>query len=621
MSGAPSPVPPSSSGGGGGGDDDQASATGDSWRVSVPQSSRNAEVREIARVLAALEPGATSSSKLRLAMQFEDAVFKQATSLGDYRKRLAKRLKKVQKTYVPPSETAVTEASRLTAVRELRSRYGETLLYILKHAETAVQVRKAKNGPEEANRLRQHCTSALTWARDLGLAPEKPDTVVSRTLSDSDVQRLKELLDNYAENVRSHVIKLADPDGFLGETLARTERMMMGSANANSSASDGRAARLLAESCRKRYEQLSSRSSGAAAASAPPTPVDPRAMIEQALQTIDRPVPLPTRITSPNSSYDKRLALLHLEKMLASSSLLLGWTMALDKNELPSRTLLSKAHATALEGVEVVTRVVAELRRAEGGGGGERTKVVTLEDAWMKPLLVPPPPSSSFESVQSTAPTSSTHLPPVVVRTRVLLTPSRKPSTNLLNALRRKRARLVRPPPRGEGSHVVLDVGKAFTMTIYFVPLLVTLRAQDHQESQAVGEAMDDCGDDGDDDEEFDEGCASMKPLGFGLGNIGSSQGATASGNREGQDATSDLRVWGVRGPVEILGRVVEERLRDAGTQATATLRACFASSCKGTGSVSVSDFETELLEASALLEFLQLARTTYEPDWQDDDV
>jgi hypothetical protein len=161
-------------------------------------------------------------------------------------------------------------------------------------------------------------------------------------------------------------------------------------------------------------------------------------------------------------------------------------------------------------------------------------------------------------------------------------------------------------------------------LTVYFVPLLVTLRAQEQQQ-QPLGNAIDD---DDASDGDLNEGCATMKPLGFGLDGFGAGYSTGTAANRDGQafaGTGSELQVWGVRGPAEILGRVVEERLRDAGAQATAVLRACFASSCKaGSGSAgtgAVSDFETELLEASALLEFLQLARTTYEPGWQDDDV
>ena len=63
------------------------------WRAAVQQAHRNQEVRAIAGVLAALEPGASEGSKLRLAMQFEDAVFKSASSLADYRKKLTKRVR------------------------------------------------------------------------------------------------------------------------------------------------------------------------------------------------------------------------------------------------------------------------------------------------------------------------------------------------------------------------------------------------------------------------------------------------------------------------------------------------------------------------------------------------
>ena len=48
---------------------------GRAWRASVQQANRNAEVKEIADVLASLEPGATRNSKMRLAMQFEDSEF------------------------------------------------------------------------------------------------------------------------------------------------------------------------------------------------------------------------------------------------------------------------------------------------------------------------------------------------------------------------------------------------------------------------------------------------------------------------------------------------------------------------------------------------------------------
>jgi hypothetical protein len=43
-------------------------------------------------------------------------------------------------------------------------------------------------------------------------------------------------------------------------------------------------------------------------------------------------------------------------------------------------------------------------------------------------------------------------------------------------------------------------------------------------------------------------------------------------------------------------------------------LRKCFRNSVKD----KTMDFEVELLEATALLEFLHLSRRTYMPQWQD---
>ena len=69
------------------------------WRKSVLQSYRSSEVREISKVLAALEGSSsvTPASKLMLAMRFEDQIFKSAKDLADYRKKISKRLGKPQK--------------------------------------------------------------------------------------------------------------------------------------------------------------------------------------------------------------------------------------------------------------------------------------------------------------------------------------------------------------------------------------------------------------------------------------------------------------------------------------------------------------------------------------------
>lgn len=529
MSDSPSPVPPS--------------ASGADWRDSVQQSYRNTEVREIAKVLAALEPGATASSKLRLAMQFEDVIFKAATDLGDYRKKLTKRLKKLQKNYVPTQAPA--SSNKESTLLQLRQQYGDSIRYILKHADAAVEQMRSKHGDEKASQLKQHTDGVKTWAEDLGLT-ETSGATPNLNISDSQLEKLKGHLERRAENIRSHVVKLADTDQFLLETLEKTEKDMK-----------EKPSKLLAINSRKRYEQLQRTQE-----------VDVEALFQRSMEGIQKAIPPPTR----NQRNDQRAALMHLEKMRAASTLILGWMMTPNKATLP-RNVMLKSHNAAKEGIEFVTNVMKEHRK------GQKDPGVTLEDAWSKTLAVPSPSIESLESPEKKQKTATKRL---VTRTRILLTPGRKAPSNLLPALKRKRAILVRPEPRGEGAHLILEFEKAFVMTIYFVPLVVTLRAYDKRKSGPINKFV---------------GSASMSPLNCGI---------------EGED----LSVWGATGAYESLGHVVEERLRDASAHATYVLRKVFEGAVKE----NASDFEMEIREATALLEFLQLSRTTYIPNWEDDD-
>jgi hypothetical protein len=102
------------------------------------------------------------------------------------------------------------------------------------------------------------------------------------------------------------------------------------------------------------------------------------------------------------------------------------------------------------------------------------------------------------------------------------------------------------------------------------------------------------------------QGTVSWKPLSYGL-------------TGESTDKSKDplLSVWGVSSTYDTIGHVVEERLRDASTHATYLLRKCFQNHVKD----KTVDFEVEILEGSALLEFLKVARETYIPQWQDYDL
>ncbi|CAB9500341.1 expressed unknown protein [Seminavis robusta] len=534
----------------------------DDWRLGVSQSYRNTEVREIAKVLAALEPGATSASKLMLAMRFEDTIFKAATSLADYRKKLTKRLKKVQKSFVPTN--AVSASNKEQLIKDLRNKYGDALRFISKHAPKAIQELKNKHGSEKANQLQQHTTVALSWAEDLGLLN---NTQPNFNMPDDQVQKLKQHLERRIENIRSHVVKLADPDLFLMETLQKAEQDM-----------GSRASAFLAANTKKRFEQLTQGQS---------TGFDANKVLEDSLEKAQEAVPPPTR----SNKNDEKAAILHLEKMRAAATAVLA-CMAVSDKTTASRNVLVKSHTVATEGMAFVGEVIKNRRKET------KETELSLQDAWIKSIdnnntealeaATAADPNNADAVVEvPKPPIGVTALKRPAIRSRVLLTKGRKTPSNLLAALRRKRATLVRPAPHGEGSHLILHFGKAFVMTIYLVPLLVTIRAYDkNQELTPQNRASG-------------LTCASYTPV------------------EEGLREMEVLKCWGVTGAYDTIGHVVEARLEDASAQATACLRRLFASKVD---KENAPEFEVEILEATALLEFLHNARKTYLPDWQDDD-
>jgi len=196
----------------------------------------------------------------------------------------------------------------------------------------------------------------------------------------------------------------------------------------------------------------------------------------------------------------------------------------------------------------------------------------------------------------------------MVIRSRFLLAPKRKIFSSVLPALKRKRASLVR---KGSAACVKLEFGKAFEMTIYFVPLLVTIRAMS--------------GEDADDK-------SSTVSLGGGLrwpslyqGLCPSDKDPTTAENNNGNASSSsslnnrnNLHVLGVSGSYQSIGPIIAKKLEYASAQATYVLRRCFAETTVGKSAMANTEFEVEILEAGALIRFLQLARSTYMPDWVD---
>jgi hypothetical protein len=617
MEAAPHPQPGVS----GGGNNTNNNATND-WRASVLQSYRNAEVREIASVLASLEPGANRSSKLMLAMRFEDTIFKAASSLADYRKRITKRLKKLREKYEPttaPTSATPSQTDVEVLLTQLRTKYGKAVKFIVQHADAAIHDVETKSGTERSNQLRSHTDSAVEWAKQLGIWDEAPLSVSAAAArsSEGQLQQLQQHLERRVDNIRTYVVKHADPDLFLQETIEKKDRELKDRAN-----------RMLSICLSKLISKLQDKTNATVTATTTTTNqeqqgstnennksnvFDAHKALQEALDKAQATVPPPTR----NNSNDIQAAMIQLDKLKASSTALMAYFAIPDRHVTAPRNALEKIMTVVKEGSTFVQNVLDQLPQRS-------TDHVTLSDAWTKLLELPSEvPSLEPEggtptkrlkgldgqpittATTTTSGANTTTHSRLYTSTRVLLTPRRKTPSNLLPALRRKRAQLVRPPHGSRGSHLILEFGTAFTMTIYLSPLLVSLRATrepsaSHDSTKDITPARDLDGPLMATTTQLStKGCASWIPLYQGLTN------------------RQDLAVWGVTdSSYESVGRVVEERLRDASMHATHMLRRCFANHVKD----KTIEFEVEILEASALLEFLHIARTTYMPNWQDDE-
>jgi hypothetical protein len=186
-----------------------------------------------------------------------------------------------------------------------------------------------------------------------------------------------------------------------------------------------------------------------------------------------------------------------------------------------------------------------------------------LEDAWTKVIEEP--------AVEVTSDNGVSRSRRMAFKSRFLLQSQKRPPSSWLVALKQKGAQLVQQP--AGGSHVVLEFEQAFFFTIYLSPLLVTVRAGPRNGSTTE-----------------------WSPLETNL-------------------STKQLHIWGVSGSYSTLGGVVEARLQHASAQATMVLRTMWSSTLNAK-----NDFEVEIAEGTALLEFVHLARQTYQPNYIDEE-
>ena len=580
------------------------------WRASVAQSFRSEEVRSIAKVLASLEPGATSASKTMLAMRFEESIFKGATGLDDYRKTIQKRLKKLQKHYAKQQAAAAaagggadgttgggaTENADLTREKELllesrlRDQFGPKLLYIAKHSDAAVALTSQKHGEHKADVLRQHATNAKQWAVHLGLElPEKSSNRNSFTRQEKrDMEFLKKLegyLKARVENIRSHIVKITDADLFLEEALVKIDDVLL-------------------------KEKVSSAFSKALMEVDRDKPQFTEEQMKELVDRMNASVPIPRR----NQEGDRiKAAVARVEKVRAAAQALYIYMGLPIAAKTSFRGSMEKCH-------QIVTQCLTELETEynhivkdmdDTDESGKR--IIQLEDAWNKPMQFAEEleneetttmvDEASGEEPDAKKPKTDDGVVkrPMVIRSRYLLTKGRSTFSTLLPALKRKRATLHR---NGSTTYVKLEFGKAFEMTIYLVPLLATIRAMPkggaNETTSAAGEHR-------------------WPSLYQGLYPLDPNE--NSSSNSNAPNNSNSLHVLGVSGSYETLGPITARKLEYASSQATHVLRRCFAETTVGKHGLAKAEFEIEILETGALIRFLQIARSTYIPDWVDVDV
>lgn len=575
-----------------GGEAAAASSTatgGGDWRQSIAQSYRSEEVRSIADVLAGLEPGATSASKKMLAMKFEDAIFKAASSMDDYRKTIEKRLNRLKKKY---AGAGGTEEENADLIREkvllfqnsLQKEYGPRLMYVVKHADHALEISRQKNGEKQTKVLKDHCDHIKKRALQLGVKLEGI-TPLPRVHHDmQSLTQLKSYLDKTLESVRSHILKNVDVDLFMMEKLDNVDDILL----------KMECSKVLRKAVQEEY-------AGGDIDDTQQFTVD---RMKNLMEIMNAPTPIPRR----NQNADQiRAALSLIEKIRAGTKAMLtylGLTLE-EKTSFPGS--IKKCAAIMRECWTALDKDYGNLFEVVEEKDQDGNPIIKLEDAWNKHLqYLDDTEQSSTEDVDEDAITtdepakkrqktevnlrhSSTEPPNIVISARVLLTPGRKVFSTVIPALKRKRAQLIK---NGSVSSIRLEFGNAFEMNIYFKPLLVTIRAMTKETTATSGRGL--------------------PALSGGIQWASPHQGLYSSFENPDNTARNKVSLLGVTGTSATLAPIIAKNLEYASAQATYVLRKCFAETVTGKSAFAKTEFDIEILEAGALVKFLKMVRSTY---------
>ena len=439
---------------------------GDDWRKSVPQSYRSEEVRNISKVLASLEPGATSSSKLMLAMRFEQSIFSSAVSLADYRKRLLKRLKRLQKSYVPPSEQK--EDGEREKERQLRDRFGSELKFIQSHSQAAIRFMAERHGKDRALHLKQHLDNAEQWAVEIGIPPSTHNQhLVKRVPREPNyLQRIEGHLEQRVENIRSHVVKLVKPDTFLSETLDKLSQQELTQTN------NTEITLLENLSTRTQHflqQELLQTTTTTTTTTTTITAQDYEKKLPSLMERMARIVPAST----------KEACFAHLEKLrVALQTMVLYLALPLNSKHL-YHSSLTKSHTVAVDSLYYLQQYYAPLIKEQNKEYQEKQHkkdgTLQISHIWERAMVYPNNDNSTTTTTTTTN-TAST-LPKLALTSRVLLVGGRNPPKHLVPALRSKKARVIL---QDDYHYVSFQIENLLEFQIRLAPLLVTIHLIHH---------------------------------------------------------------------------------------------------------------------------------------------
>ena len=567
---------------------DQAATT--DWRSLVQQSQRNEEVTKIAQVLASLETNTSSSSKLGLAMRFEDAIFQAANTLQDYKKRLVKRLKKVQKNYKPseaPSSSATSPApaQQIYEVKEkqLRDRFGEKLKYIVFHADTAIAMLSQKD-QSRASKVKLHTDQAEQWAVDLAVCTS--DEIQMKLKRKAKIrqaehirrrpgflEKVQEHLQQRVDNTRSHIVQIIHQDTFLEENLTKVEDMYMDDSIAGSGVHAAIQAR---EHIMRTLKCMLGDEVASKEGSAPSC--DTGVVKMQFEKAKAMTIPFPRK----GATYDevKKISLLHIQRIKLCSNLMVSYIMLTNEGRQQVSGLLKMVYSMAVEGIRYLM---------EYYGNDEDSNTLQLEDVWNNMLEFHPPKGNDLSALPVSKKQKKSLVP--TFKTRVLFSPGHKTPSNIVHELNSRNAILLRPDGNDVGARIIMKFEKAFEMKLFFCPLLVSIRAI-HPDSGGKS-GLDDEGRTRFQRDVIDGGLPSWRD---------SSHGVESALDLNNGDHFSKGAIISM----------ITKKLECASAKATYVLRKCFAE----IDYINMNnDFEIALAEGSALLHFLRLAKDRYLPE------